>query len=324
MVRAGEGGRIFEDFKNNGLVAVGWKDVGDLSKAQSREEIRKIVERVYKEHKPGSRIVSAGQLSRFRFDFKENDYVITYDPESREYLVGRLRGPYQYDSSRKEYFHIRKVEWQGTVPRDKLSTSTRNTLGATTTIFQPGEEAGAEILAVLKTGKAPEVVTKEDQEEELEEIVKDQAARATALIQDRITDLDWEDAQRLVAGILRAMGYKTQISPVGPDRGKDVLASLDGLNLTDPRIVVEVKHRSGRIGPKDVKSFIQGIRSGQKGLFVSTGGFTHEAELEAERSDVPLTLVDLEGLVDLTIQYYDKFDPDSRVLLPLTKIYWPK
>jgi restriction system protein len=120
------------------------------------------------------------------------------------------------------------------------------------------------------------------------------------------------------------MGYKTRISPVGPDRGKDVVASPDGLGLTEPRIVVEVKHRSGRIGPKDVKSFIQGIRSGQKGLYVSTGGFTREAELEAERSAVPLTLVDLESLVELTIQYYDKFDPDSRVLLPLTKIYWPK
>ena len=43
---------MFEDFKKNGVVAVGWRDVGDLSRIQSRQEIRRIVERVYKDQKP--------------------------------------------------------------------------------------------------------------------------------------------------------------------------------------------------------------------------------------------------------------------------------
>jgi restriction system protein len=46
--------------------------------------------------------------------------------------------------------------------------------------------------------------------------------------------------QQLVAGILRAMGYKTQISPPGVDRGKDIVASPDGFGFEHPRIVVEV------------------------------------------------------------------------------------
>lgn len=41
----------------------------------------------------------------------------------------------------------------------------------------------------------------------------------------------------MVAGILRAMGYKTRISPPGSDRGKDVEASPDGLGLTDMIII---------------------------------------------------------------------------------------
>ncbi len=324
MVRAGEGGYLFDDFNKNSIVAIGWSEIGDLSKVRSREEIRKLVDGAYKNSKLGSRIVNAGQLSRFRLDFKEEDFVLTYDPDSRVYLVGKIKGPYYYDSTREKYRHVRKVEWQGTVLRDHLSTSTRNTLGATTTIFETGKEAETEILRVLKSGRALETTPPGEKEEEEENLFEDQLSRAKELIKDKVSSLDWEEAQRLVAGILQAMGYKARISPVGPDRGKDVVASPDGLGLTEPRIVVEVKHRSGRIGPKDVKSFIQGIRSGQKGLYVSTGGFTREAELESERSAVPLTLVDLEGLVELIIQYYDRFDADSRVLLPLTKIYWPK
>jgi restriction system protein len=91
----------------------------------------------------------------------------------------------------------------------------------------------------------------------------------------------------LVAGILRAMGYKTRISPPGSDRGKDVEASSDGLGLTDPRIIAEVKH---------------------KGLYVSTGGFTKEARYEAERaSNNQVSLIDSAERVNLIINYYDNF-----------------
>src|SRR2546426_4708066 len=104
MVRAGEGGRFFDDFKNRGIVAIGWKRVGDLSKMQTRDEIRKAVENAYKDEKPGFRVVTAGQLARFRFDFKIEDYVTTYDPQAREYLVGRIKGPYLYDPG-QNYAH---------------------------------------------------------------------------------------------------------------------------------------------------------------------------------------------------------------------------
>jgi restriction system protein len=319
MVRAGEHGFLFEDFKKSGVVAVGWK-VGDLSKVQSAEEIRQMVDAAYAEESPEKRANKAGQLSRFRFDFKEGDNVVTYSPDERAYLVGTIKGPYLYDSSRKEnYPHVRKVEWMHTVARDGLSTSTRNTLGAISTIFGIGEDAEKEILALPTKGKGVETAP----EEQLEAIVEDEFGKARELIKDKVLSLKWDDVQRLVAGILRAMGYKTRISPPGPDRGRDVEASPDGLGLDDPRIVVEVKHRQGQMSAHDLRSFITVLRTGHKGLYVSTGGFTKDARHEAERADKPLTVIDIDGLVDLIIQYYDNFDPDTRHLLPLTKIYWP-
>ncbi len=83
--------------------------------------------------------------------------------------------------------------------------------------------------------------------------------------------------QDLVAGILRAMGYKTLVSPAGADRGKDIIASPDGFGFEPPRIVVEVKHRNARMGSSEIRSFLGGRHKDDRGLYVSTGGFTKEA-----------------------------------------------
>src|SRR4029079_3922832 len=100
----------------------------------------------------------------------------------------------------------------------------------------------------------------------------------------------------LVAGILRAMGYRTTVSEPGPDRGVDVFASPDGLGLQEPRIFVEVKHRTGAMGADVLRSFLRGRRTRDLCLYVSTGGFTKEARYEADRANVPLTLITLPKL----------------------------
>ena len=58
-------------------------------------------------------------------------------------------------------------------------------------------------------------------------------------------------------------------------------------------------------------------------LYVSTGGFTKEARYEADRANVPVRLLDLDGLVKLYVGSYDKADEETRALLPLTRIWWP-
>ena len=82
--------------------------------------------------------------------------------------------------------------------------------------------------------------------------------QALERIKDRVNELGWDEMQQLVAGILRAMGYKTQISPAGSDRGKDIVASPDGFGFEHPRIVVEVKHRKERMDSRQIRSFLGG------------------------------------------------------------------
>jgi restriction system protein len=222
--------------------------------------------------------------------------------------------------------HTRAVRWKRTINRDELSPATKNSLGGIATIFCISPEASGEILDELRPQPdtsefvpATEVI----QAEATEEIRKDTEQRALEFLQDRLSRLDWQEMQELVAGLLRAMGYKTKVSPPGADRGRDILASPDGFGFQSPRILVEVKHRSGPMGAPSIRSFAGGLRPQDNGLYVSTGGFTREARYEAERSNHPLTLMDSDDLGSAIIEHYDRMDLETRTLLPMKKIYWP-
>jgi len=108
-------------------------------------------------------------------------------------------------------------------------------------------------------------------------IKEDIEAQRLEFIKDRVHRLDGEDMHDLAAGILRVMGYRTLVSQKGADRGKDIMASPDGLGLENPKILVEAKHRTGSIGSQEIRSFLDGLRSRGKGVYVSSGGFTKEA-----------------------------------------------
>jgi len=164
----------------------------------------------------------------------------------------------------------------------------------------------------------------EEEITQVDELFKDSQGKAFEFIKDRITRLGWSEMQELVAGLLRAMGYKTRVSPTGSDRGKDIVASPDGFGFESPRIVVEVKHRSGSaMGSQEVRSFLGGRHKDDKGLYVSSGGFTKEARYEADRANIPLTLMDLDDLVRAILDHYEAMDADSKRLIPLRKVYWP-
>lgn len=322
MVRAGSGAFLVESFLTKNIVSIGWNETGDLAKVENIEKLKELIKKNYPEYKDGQVISSAGQIYRFLFEFKKGDCVMTYNPSERIYWIGEIESDYKFDDKICEYFHTRKIKWIGKVQRDDLSTSSKNILGATLTIFDIPKQAREELFSLL-TGKPSKTIEEVTEEETLEIIKDDFIAKSHEFIKDKVLSLDWEEMQELVAGILRAMGYKTRISPRGADRGKDIIASPDGLGLENPKIVVEVKHRQGSMGSQEVRSFLGGLRASDKGLYVSTGGFSKDAKYEAERANIPITLVDSDILVELIIQYYDNFDNETKALVPLKKIYWP-
>ena len=323
MVRAGVRAFLINEFIENNLVAIGWNELQDLSRFSDTKSLKDELKKVYPEYKDSTINMNAGQLFRFLNEFNVGDYVITYNPGERVYWIGRISSEYYRSEGSIEYFNQRKVEWKGQVSRDDLSTSTKNSLGSIATIFEVSVDAREELLSVLLGKTDSPSQSRRNNDDELDNIRNDFIEKSHEFIKDKILRLDWEEMQELVAAVLRAMGYKTRVSPKGSDRGKDIIASPDGLGLEDPRILVEVKHRQGSMGSHEIRSFIGGIRTGDKGVYVSTAGFTRDAKYEADRANVPVTLIDSDYLVELITQNYDSFDSDGKTLVPLKKLYWP-
>ena len=320
MVRS-QGGEILPLFKNHGVVALGWDALGNLT-GKSKNQIKEMVIK----HYPNEKAVYqwGGIVDTFVNVIKNGDFVITYDKSSRNYYVGEVTSDYFYDPKiDKNYPNYRKVSWNSRViSRDDLSSSSKNSLGGTLTVFHISHDAENEIFAILKSKKD---IIKNEQEiaEEVELQSNELLENSTETLKDRILNLSADDMEELVKEILNAMGYIARRTKKGADRGVDVFASKDGLGLEEPRIFVEVKHRDGQIGAPKIRSFIGGRQTGDRCIYVSTGGFTKEAKYEAERSKTPLFLVDLDILAELITSHYDNFRAEGKVLLPLRKVYLP-
>lgn len=136
--------------------------------------------------------------------------------------------------------------------------------------------------------------------------------------------IDPYELQNLVAGLLEAMGYHVAwIAPPGKDGGVDIVAWNDPLGTVPPRIKVQVKRRKDNIRVEELRSFIAVVSEDEVGIFVTTGGFTKEAEeLARSQERRKITLVDNQKLVELWIEYNDKLEKDKRGLLPLKPIYF--
>lgn len=323
MVR-GEAGALYDEFREKGVAAVGWRQLAPHAKpGVSRKDLTEIFAKADPGLKPGTIVAGASQVWRFVNEIQIGDHILTYSPDNRTYLIGKVSGPSEYKPEWAEIGLVlaRSVQWSASeLQRDALSLPTRNSLGSTLTVFKLPPAAAKEILAEPKG--APPVIDSPSDIESPDAVI-DIEGQSREYIKDMVARLEPREMEQLVAGILRAMGFKTRVSPVGPDRGKDIIASPDGFGFRDPRIVVEVKHRSGQMGSQALRSFLGGRHPGDRGLYVSTGGFSKDALYEAERAQVPMTLWTLDDLVRALVEHYDQTDAQTKRMVPLKRVYWP-
>jgi len=173
----------------------------------------------------------------------------------------------------------------------------------------------------------------ETSETEVEEKVEEKRAIITfeeaeeqgwGEIQAYLRNMNPYDFQKLVASLLKAMGYHiTWISPPGKDAGVDVLAWNDPLGTKPPRIKVQVKREQNAVNVSVLRSFMALLGDNDVGIFVCTGGFTKDAQEEARtQQSRQVTLVDLERLFELWVEHMEKLDQEARDLFPLKPIYF--
>ena len=154
MVRAGENAFLIDDFKELNIVVIGWK-LSDLSN-KSPNEIKELMKEKYPQANKASLNIYSAQVTRFVYEFDIGDYVISYNPQTHMYLIGKITSNYYYSTelakkypTGESYCHFRDVEWIGETKKDDLTESSLKPLKALRTIFNINDTAKNEILTKM-------------------------------------------------------------------------------------------------------------------------------------------------------------------------------
>lgn len=325
VVRAGGGGVYADRFEEAAIAAIGFSIRKDLSQLKSRDAFLSELAREHPNMKKGRLINGASQLYRFVHEIREGDLILTPVTDTREILFGTCAGPYRYDPRRDgDLPHTRPINWTKRISRDELTGPAKNSAGSTLTLFSMNDHRD-EIEAVASGRERPVSLGAEADEGSGFQFYEDVQSKAEEQISDRIAHMDPFDFEELVAALLRSMGYFARRTEKGPDRGVDVVATSDALGLDSPRIKVQVKHRSQRASVGDMRNFIATLRSPDRGLFVSTGGFTREALYEADRTPQGTSVTTLKGdeFIELLMEHYERMEPEARAMIPLKRVFIP-
>jgi restriction system protein len=294
--------------------------MGDLSLiAPIREAFKEKYASVFPEEKVRSVAASAGRLYTFVCEAKIGDYVVYPSKTNRDINIGQIESDYFYNSDEREYAQQRKVKWiKKALPRTAFSKGALYESGSLLSFFSIKNYPDAFLSALDKNFKANEIIVDED------ETVAQAAAEIVETTKDFIIkELSKEskgyDLEDFVANLLNAMGYRTEISPRGGDRGKDIIAYKDEL---PPRIIVQVKSQDSNV-KEDVIHSLRGVmREGDYGLFVALSKYTKNAEKFLKDNPI-IRGIDGYELSDLIIKHYDKLDDKYKKMIPLKKVYIP-
>lgn len=332
LVRAGSKGHQEEAAIGNGLVAIGWGELGDISTVTDKESLIQLYNKVYIGDKPRAVSNKANQIWRFANEIEIGDYVVLPLKTEPVIAIGKVTGAYEYNLNiAKEVNHIRKVEWLTIdMPRTRLDQDLLYSLGAFMTVCRI-QRNDAEIripraleryinnLSPVSTPQLVESNSEEGIEEfvDLEGIGRDQIR---ILIEREFAGHRLQD---LVASILKVEEFQPVVSPPGKDGGVDILAGKGLLGLEEPRICVQVKATSSPVGI-DVLNSLLGVVSSYGatyGLVVSLGGFTKDARNKAKEQFFKVRLWDSDDLIEALLQVYDKLDEEIQASLPLKRVW---
>src|SRR3989338_11449170 len=76
MVRAGKYGEQEAAVLENSVIAIGWEDLGDLSRIKSSEELEEIVKQTWPDNSPKSMANQVGQIWAFKTRIQVDDWVV--------------------------------------------------------------------------------------------------------------------------------------------------------------------------------------------------------------------------------------------------------
>jgi len=307
-------------FLNKDLIAIGWRDFGDLSKVEAnRDAFKAHYIEAYPDAKKGQIANGAGMLYRFIHEVQIGDYVVFPSKTDRKINIGTVEGDYFFEDNDGEYVQRRKVKWLKHIPRLSFSQGALYEVGSAMSFFSVKNYADEFLSALEKDFK--KTISSDDVEDESVGATADDIVESTKdfILKELSRQLKGYDLEAFVADLLRAMGYRTIVSPQGGDSGIDITAYKDEL---PPRILVQVKSQDSDIKETTIQSLKGAMREGDYGLFVTLSNYTKNAQKYLNSTPIIRGINGTE-LVDLILKYYEDLSERYRKMIPLKMVYIP-
>lgn len=94
-------------FLHQNVIAIGWKDMGNLSQIRAdRDAFKEKYIEIYPDAKRGSIATSAGMLYRFAHEVEIGDYVVFPSKINRQINIGVIESEYEYNRKRQIFLRI--------------------------------------------------------------------------------------------------------------------------------------------------------------------------------------------------------------------------
>ena len=305
-------------FLNKDIIAIGWREFGDLSKVEAtRDAFKAHYTGAYPEAKKGQIANGAGMLFRFIHEVQIGDFVVFPSKADRKINIGTIESNYYFEDSDGEYVQRRKVKWLKHIPRLSFSQGALYEVGSALTFFSvknyADEYIGALQTDFKKTTPAEEDDTVAATAEDIRESTRD------FILKELSRRLKGYDLEEFIANLLQAMGYRATVSAHGGDSGIDIIAYKDEL---PPRILVQVKSQDSDIKEATIQSLKGAMREGDYGLFVTLSNYTKNAQKYLSSTPI-IRGIDGTELVDLILKYYEQLSEKYRKMIPLKLVYIP-
>jgi restriction system protein len=156
-----------------------------------------------------------------------------------------------------------------------------------------------QLVKTVQHKQKAQKLTRQDNDVEAEEVIERLDWRESLL--DLLMSVPPEAFERLCQRILRESGFiEVEVTGKTGDGGIDGHGTMRLGGLISFNVLFQSKRRKGNIGPEVVRDF-RGAMIGRadKGVIITTGGFTRDAKKEATRDGAPpVDLIDGELLVE--------------------------
>ena len=296
-------------------IAVGWKELPDLSTCQDREALTAAYRRAYPSVRGARLVRDVRQLYAFAHEMRRGDLVALPLYLDLPVAVGEIVGDYACGDSGSTRPHTRAVRW--------LATDVRRC------------EWDADLLLALDSPMTLHRVRRRSAEEKVRFLVgqrdaePDDHSQPSGRVEDRARQAILDEIRRrfpgerltdLVQAIFAVRG--AVIANETRSSRETLLGVAPQTKSEAPRLYVAIAPTDDPVDGDEVERFAHQLvpRNVDQGLLVALQGFTVEARRAAFEL-TRVTLWDAADLIDATLSNYERLPERFHTTIPLKRIW---